>query len=239
MARCWTCGAHIDRPLFTCPACSTVKEIQGLRKQTAASLDRLAEVQRRGFEELSGALSEGLSEIASVIEWGFEEINWQLQQQTTVLKSIDRTLKTPSQTQANEWRQMAEELRSRGVLDRSEEFFLKSLEANPLDYRTYVGLAEVYLQINTFDKAMAYLEESLPHAPKGRSQSQEQDWDEEWEEELERELRELEREAFEIGEEANLRANLWQNKEYFDYKSYSYRLIGHVYACKEEYPNAV
>lgn len=76
---------------------------------------------------------------------------------------------------------MAEELRSRGVVDRSEEFFFKSLETNPLDYRVYVGLAEVYLQKDAFDEAKAYLEESLPHAPKGRIQNRE-----EWEEELER-----------------------------------------------------
>ena len=167
MARCWTCGAHIEYPLFTCPACRTVEEIQSLWSETASNLDNLAEVQRRGFEELSNTLSEGLSGIASVIEWGFEEVNWRLQQQTAVLQSIDYTLKTPTQTQANEWRQMAEELRSRGVLDKAEEFFLKSLEANPLDYRAYVGLAEACLRMDRFDEAKAYLEESLPHAPRG------------------------------------------------------------------------
>lgn len=49
----------------------------------------------------------------------------------------------------------------------------------------------------------------------------------------------IEREASEIGEEANHRANSRQSEEYFDHKSYSYRLIGHIYACKEEYPSAV
>ena len=88
MARCWTCGAYIEYPLFTCPACRTVKEIQRLRKEAVINLDALAEVQRRGFEEPSNTLSEGLSEMASTIEWGFEEIGWQLQQQTAVLRRV-------------------------------------------------------------------------------------------------------------------------------------------------------
>ncbi|MBU2496127.1 MAG: hypothetical protein KJ935_06505, partial [Candidatus Omnitrophica bacterium] len=90
-------------------------------------------------------------------------------------------------------REMAEELRRRGVLDESEEFYLKALELNRLDYRIYVGLAETYLQINKFDKAKIFLEKSLPHAP----------------------------------------------SEEIDYKSYSYRLIGHIYACEEDYNQAV
>lgn len=84
---------------------------------------------------------------------------------------------------------MAEELRRRGVFDQAEDFFSKSLDTNPLDYRAYVGLAMSYLQTNRFDQARTLLEKSLPHAPK----------------------REI------------------------DYKSYSYRLIGHIYACEEDY----
>jgi len=39
------------------------------------------------------------------------------------------------------------------------------IDGNPLDYRTYIGLARTYLQKNEFDKARTYLEKSLPHAP--------------------------------------------------------------------------
>lgn len=49
MARCWTCGTYIEKPLFTCPACEAVKEIQGLRKETASNLNNLAEIQRMLF----------------------------------------------------------------------------------------------------------------------------------------------------------------------------------------------
>ncbi|MCL4518614.1 MAG: tetratricopeptide repeat protein [Thaumarchaeota archaeon] len=137
-------------------------------------------------------MDSGLSEIASVLEWGFGELRWGLQQQTELLRSIDQTLRTPSETKANEWRLHAEELRRRGVLDESEEFFLKALNEYRLDYRIYVGLAETYLQMGKFDEARNQLERSLPHAPK---------------------------------------------KE-IDYKSYSYRLIGHIYECKEDFAHA-
>lgn len=192
MARCWTCGSEIPgglRYLFTCPTCEGVQEIKSLRKEAIDNLDELVRVQRHGFE----ILSDRLSEVAAVIEWGIEELSWQLQQQTDVLRSIDHTLKTPTETKANEWRLQAEELRRRGILEESEEFFLKALNEHRLDYRIYVGLAETYLQMNKFDKAMSFLEKSLPHAP----------------------------------------------QEEIDYRSYSYRLIGHIYACEEDFNRAV
>lgn len=185
MAKCWICQAQSGLGRFTCPNCREVEEIKSLQKEAS----ELRQVQERAFEMLSNSLQG----VASVVEWGFQEMAWELAQQTDVLRSIDRTLKTPSETQANEWRQMAEELRRRGVLDESEKLFLNALESNPLDYRIYVGLAETYLRMERFDKAKIFLEKSLPHAP----------------------------------------------KEKIDYRSYSYRLIGHIYACNEDYSQAV
>jgi tetratricopeptide (TPR) repeat protein len=207
MARCWTCGTPANGYHYTCSSCENLtaklKQLQQSvdvhGRDISQGLDYIARIQQEGFEALEDTLSEGLSgiavglsEIASSVAWGFGELSWQLQQQTSELQSIDHTLKTPSQTQANEWRQIAEDLRHRGVLDKSEEFYLKALEVNPLDYRIYVGLAETYLQGNKFDKAKVFLEKSLPHAP----------------------------------------------KQEIDYKSYSYRLVGHIYACEENYRQA-
>lgn len=254
MARCWSCGSQIPggiRYLFTCPTCEQVQEIKSLRKEAIDNLDELVEVQRRGFE----TLSDRLSEVATVIEWGFEEIRWELQQQTDVLRSIDHTLKTPSETQANEWRRMAEELRRRGILDKSEELFLKALDLNPLDYRIYVGLAQTYLQMNQFDKAKTRLEESLFHAPprpqidqyyikvkmggeehfirvnsalyrRAQAPLGEAETDEEEDEE-------------EAGNFLSLAEYEALKKQVIDYRSYSYRLIGHIYACAENYDQAV
>ncbi|MDY6865975.1 MAG: tetratricopeptide repeat protein [Halobacteriota archaeon] len=74
-------------------------------------------------------------------------------------------MKTPSETKANEWRQMREELRIRGVYDEAVKFFSKSIETNPLDYRTYVGLGGTYLRMKMFSEAKKYFEKSLPYAP--------------------------------------------------------------------------
>ena len=208
MGRCWSCGSQIPggfRYLFTCPNCAEVEEIKKIRERIESSgasnlpavveafrsdLGELSEISEAGFNQLS----EELANIASIFEWGFEEIEWKLDQLRVTLKSIDDTLKTPSQTKANEWRQIAEELRERGVLDESEKFLLKSLESNPLDYRTYIGLGKTYLQIGKLNEVRTHLRRSLPHAPKTSG---------------------------------------------FDYKSYSYRLIGRTYFCEENYQQAV
>lgn len=187
MARCWTCGSDLAGGLhhiFTCPLCAQVKETKKIRETLESA----------GVESLYGAteILSALSDIASIIEWSFEELNWKLEQATDIFRSIDKALKTPGQTQANEWRQIAEELRDRGVLDESEKFFLQSFNVNPLDYRTYIGLGKTYLQMGKFDEARAYWEKSLPHAP----------------------------------------------KQEFDYRSYSYRLIGRIYFCEDNLQQA-
>ena len=165
MGRCFSCGSELhggSRYLFHCPTCATVEEIEGLREDVAEGLAELAIIQEQGFKRLA----DKLSEISSILEWGFTELSWQLDQQTDVLQSIDHTLKTPNGTQAKELRQMAEELRKRGVIDESEKRFLKSIELSPLDYRSYVGLALTYLHMGRFDESKILLEKSLPEAPK-------------------------------------------------------------------------
>lgn len=172
--------------MFTCPNCAQVEELRELRKQVSSSMENLEEIQLHGFDVLQGRLSE----VASVLEWGFEQVGWELEQQTNVLKDIDHTLKTPSETQANEWRQIAEELRNRGDLPKALEFFLKAHDTNPLDYRTYIGATHAYLRMGDPDSAVRMLTSSLLHAPKNY------------------------------------------------YRAYSRRLLGHVYACREDYGHA-
>jgi len=249
MAECWTCGAQVESLQYACSSCRELKEIQNLQKKVASfqgdvsdKLNYLAQVQREGFQELTDTLSSGLSEIASAIEWGFGEIVWHLQQQTGILRSIDHTLKTPSETQANEYRKMAEELRRRGVFDESEEFYLKALELNRLDYRIYLGLAETYLQSNKFDKAKSALERSLPHAPDEIMEIPAKDLLGPITRETfinvletEKESKELREIFFKIatGEHTGINPYILMN-----WKSYSYRLIGHIYACNGEYGKA-
>ena len=166
MGRCWTCGSNIPEKIgfwHTCRICTQTKELMKVREiletSSISNFDQAADL-------LGAEISYQLSGIASVIEWGFEELHWRIEQATGVLKSIDKTLKTPSQTQANEWRQIAEELRWRIVLDEAKEFFLKSLNTNPLDYRTHIGLGKTYLQLGEIEEAKIILEKSLPHDQK-------------------------------------------------------------------------
>jgi len=234
MARCWTCGTHVSNYRYTCSACESLNEIKHLQKKVKSygkDLDYIAQIQQEGFKMLNYTLSSGLSEIASAIEWGFGEISWQLQQQTDVLRSIDHTLKTPSETKANEWRLHAEELRRRGVLEESEEFFLKALNEYRLDYRIYVGLTETYLQMGNFDKAKVFLEKSLPHAPKGS-------------EELAAWCADCQTWVWVKSDVCTQCHGSHLSNQYFeptsiDWRSYSYRLIGHIYACEEDYSHAM
>ncbi len=192
MVRCWTCSTKHEMTTgdeYVCKSCEKISDqIRSLEKRDEISkIDDLIYVQRKGFDLLAG----GMSEIASVIEWGFDELSWELQQQTGVLREITAILKTPGETKANEWRQMGEELRRRSVYDEAVKFFSKSIETNPLDYRTYVGLGETHLRMKMFSDAKKYFEMSLPHAPNNF------------------------------------------------YKSYSLRLLGRIYYCREDYGNAI
>jgi len=179
-------------------------------------------------DKVSGVADE-LANLASIVQGGFDELNWELQQQTQVLLSINETLKSPSQTQAREWREMAEQLRSRGCFDEAEQWFVKSLQLNPLDFRTYVGLGMNYLRKTDFDKAEEVLTRSFPHAPQGilgPSRKKPKRVQDMTEEELVAEFDELESEENRV------------QVSQFDYKSLSHRLIGRIYACRSDYGRA-
>ena len=271
MAKCWTCGSLVDSPKYTCASCEGLTQVKQLREDLEAgtegvfeSLESLA----ADVQQLRRDVSEGMAAIASAIEWGFEELSWQLEQQTAVLKSIDHRLKTPAQTQASELRAIGEGLRARGVLDEAERRFLQALDLNPLDYRTYVSLAHTYLRSGGFDEARSALEKSLPHAPRGRKQAtalpaSPRSVSEKEEEALLEDLQqgsEEQEEAVErmrLLDQVRIRARRGrrdaafgldtettrQEEEragmLFDWKSYSYRVIGRIHACGDDYGNAV
>lgn len=171
MGNCWSCGAYVSglRYVFTCPACTQTAVMRDIRKAVRGreSAMRMIASGLSNVADNVSRVADELSNLAGIVQGGFDELNWELRQQTEVLLSIDQTLKTPSQTQAREWREMAEQLRSRDCFDEAEEWFLKALKMSPLDFRTYLGLAFNYLRKNDFDKAEGALTRSLPHAPQG------------------------------------------------------------------------
>jgi len=73
MPRCFSCGSKVSALRFTCPACEGV----GLMKDIKAGVRNFADIEQRGFDQLSATVShvsEELSNLASVMEWGFEEV---------------------------------------------------------------------------------------------------------------------------------------------------------------------
>jgi tetratricopeptide (TPR) repeat protein len=215
MARCWTCGTKIEQTIgdqYICESCedisNQIRSLHGGVKYATDSVsgkfDDLIFEQRHGFNALSTGIqniARGMDEFASVIEWGFGELSWQVQQQTSLLQEqtsllqeIKDRLEKQRRFQAEDLRVQAEENRRRGDYKHAIGYFLESLHESSLDYRTYIGLAETYLHIGQFANAKTYLENSLHHAPASGN---------------------------------------------FSCKSYSLRLIGHIYYCWEDYDNAI
>jgi tetratricopeptide (TPR) repeat protein len=244
MARCWTCGSYLSGGityLTSCPLCAQVRETQLLRKDGINSLNKLSEAQQQGFQSLKNSIDN----IAGIVEWGFEEVSWQIQQQTEVLRSIDHTLKTPTQTQANEWRIMADELRRRRVFDKAEQLYIKAVNSNPLDYRTYIGIAYNYLDIGQPSKARLYLEDSIPHAPKGSYDTNYELGNDDSEDDFSeppKSREEIEKRLIKLGKKFRSSKGVFENDKIakldLDYKSFSYRLIGRTYFCEEDYVKA-
>src|SRR3989338_4773523 len=126
---CWSCGSEAGGFFFECSACKTLKNVEINTRDIEINTRNLVEVEREGFEtlqrklsELGGEIWQSASHIASRLEWGFEETHWQLHQQPDTLRKIEDTLTTPAETQANEYRRMAEELNRRGLLDEAKDF---------------------------------------------------------------------------------------------------------------------
>lgn len=194
MAKCWTCGSVSENASYRCVVCEGLlavprmeQHLSSIRHEFGGTRDKLAASIEDASEALGAVVSGEFDRVAAVLEWGVEELSWQMRQATVVIRSIDERLRTPIQVGARERREMGEMLASRGEQQKAEEFLTQSLELNPLDYRTYIELAFVKIRANDFVDARTILEGSLAHAPK---------------------------------------------TDDLDYKSYSYRLIAHTYACE-------
>ncbi|MCW3134801.1 MAG: hypothetical protein N2V78_10790 [Methanophagales archaeon] len=86
MVRCSTCSTKHEMTtgdVYVCESCEKISDqirsLEETERDKISKIDGLIYVQRKGFDSLAG----GMSEIASAIEWGFDELSWELQQQTT------------------------------------------------------------------------------------------------------------------------------------------------------------
>ncbi len=157
----------------SCTTCRTLGEVlkieEHFRRLPAAvqgSLDGLQIAQSEMIERAISEVGSGMDRIVGVLEWGVEQITWELAQHRSYLVGIDRSLRTPAQTQAREWREMATELLRRGSIRQATDFAVRALEANPLDYFSYITLARTRLAEGDFGSAVESLLASLDHAPR-------------------------------------------------------------------------
>ncbi len=65
--------------------------------------------------------------------------------------------------QADQWRRVGVELLLRGQPADAETYFERSLDANPLDYRTYLGFANLLFAQGRTAEARARIEQGRPH----------------------------------------------------------------------------
>ena len=173
MERCWTCGSRVTSASFRCHYCERSTAL-GQIEERLSSVDRgikggfghLASLQEKLFEDLGDRFDAGLASLGAVVEWGVQEIVWELDRQSSILSSIDRHIRTPDQTKAREWKEMAAELARRGQRDQAIEYLRKSIKTNPLDYSAYIDLALAEIRLDRFEDAVMPLRNSLPHAPK-------------------------------------------------------------------------
>ena len=229
MSRCLSCGWDLPGGydyLTTCPHCAQVKASLKIEESTVRGFEELARIQERGFERLS----DGLSEVVSVMEWGFEEINWELHQQTALLKSIDHKMEIRRQLEAIELRRMGENYFKKGKLEKAEKSFLEAIELYGQDCRTYIGLHFTYLELGRFDEAMTLLQESLDWVPERKTTLA-------WMGDKQFEVQEGQSyvDAFRVSRGTKES----KTDSLSDFKSYIYRLIGRIYYCKKEYSKAV
>src|SRR5690606_29126267 len=87
-----------------------------------------------------------------------------------LLDSIDQTLKAPNKTEALENYEMGYSLAQKGKFTLAIDFFKKSIQLNPLHYRSYVQLALTYMLLKDYENALIYARESVDFAPEDNNE---------------------------------------------------------------------
>jgi tetratricopeptide (TPR) repeat protein len=150
--KCWSCGKTLDglpnglgglREVGICTSCTGLMKLKEIGTSMEGS-------QSQSFFDAQ-VLFEKISERMAV---SFENIHLNLRGILSVLEDIYKILRTPDQTKANEWCEIAEGLMDRGHLDESERFFRKSIDIYPLNCNAYVKLGIVYFRQKDFRRAI-------------------------------------------------------------------------------------
>ncbi len=138
-------------------------------QQELALKQAMAELSSEITSAMNG-VQEHLEIINSTLTWGLQDILWQVQEQTTTLRSINETLTVlaqPSPLRNSHWyRDVADELSLREAHEDAIRYYRRSLHLHPLDYRTYIGLSFSLIATEQPERALKTLQKSLRFAPK-------------------------------------------------------------------------
>lgn len=125
---------------------------------------------RRDLVSESASVSSSLEELTATFEWGFTELIWHAQQQTSLLKHLSDQLAAPLDTQARELRKRAEYAYWQRWYEEALKDFLVAAEKNPYDFivQHYIGNILLFHKGDP-DRSAAYFEGAakfaLPKAP--------------------------------------------------------------------------
>ncbi|UCE14281.1 MAG: tetratricopeptide repeat protein, partial [Candidatus Heimdallarchaeota archaeon] len=112
------------------------------------------------FKDLSGESSF----IASIWQWSGLEVEWEFINLMATLYTAAH--EDPEQKFIEKQRQTAENLRSLGELEDAEKIFLEIIETAPPDFKVYIGLGKIYLEMGRPEEAKAHWEIALSYAPR-------------------------------------------------------------------------
>ncbi len=127
------------------------------QERIKAGIDKVA-LETRGIVD-------GIEGLASMFEWGFAELVWQLEHQREILKNILRVLQAPLDTQAKELRRRAEKAYKNGWIDDALEDFLKSEKKNKYDFAVHISLGHIhFFEKKNPETALKYYEKAVKYA---------------------------------------------------------------------------
>ncbi|WP_062110005.1 tetratricopeptide repeat protein [Bacillus niameyensis] len=148
---------------------SVNSEVASSTYNIGSNINMLNEITEQGFQEMTvemNYLSDQISELVDFVKDFGSHMYLQNKERNHLLASIDATLKAPNKTSALEKYDMAVDLISRGAMMHAERLLVEAIDLNPLHYRSYIQLANLYMNDKEYGKALEYAKESIFLAPK-------------------------------------------------------------------------
>lgn len=138
------------------------------QKEFSEEFNNFSQSIKTSFSELigiSGKISVSLDDIKNTLDWGFEEVIWNLELENDHLGRILATLEAPLTTQAKELRKRAEVAYKNGWIDDAVSDFLASEKKNIYDFAIHKSLADIYLfEKKDPIKSLEYCDKAIKYA---------------------------------------------------------------------------